>query len=284
MYRTKYYRIISVVVVIAMLFTTVSVSAFANENVDNGLNEQLTSYQDFFEDMGYETTSNAKATKLTENFNVIIDDNTTNTVEKTILENGDVLCIITEGDMTNEMLITKEGKIYIDGSLITVAEDDGEFEPLIAEYSTFVPGVSTTRAQRYEFTKTCPYGSASDYTNSTTTKKVLSLGSKTFKSILQAAWVTIVGTALGFLSVPAGAIAGLGMSVALDYMKSKYPSKNAASLKDVRSVHKTKGFTVSSSMSVAKHTTTYYYNKDYTGIIKDSSGKSSFTGYEVYTY
>lgn len=280
MCKKKYYKLISVVVVIAILFTTVNVSAFAQENKEDG---ELASYQTFFDDMGFETNMREKATEEAECFDVIVDG-TVNTIEKTILENGDVLCLIQEGDLTNEMLITKEGKVYIDGSLISVGETEDELEPLIIDYSIFVPTASVARAQRYEFTTKCPYGNPSDYTNSTTVKKVLSLGEKKFKDVLISTWATIVKAAISLISAPAAVITALGMKVALTYLKSKHPNNKAASIKDVRSVHKTKGFTVSSSMSVAKHSTTYYVNKDYTGIIKDDNGKSTFIGYEVYTY
>lgn len=281
MRRKKYTRLVSLVVVIAMLFSTINIAAFAQTNDKN---VELASYQNFFSEMGFKTKANKPATTSTENFTIETEDGISNTIEKTILDNGDIQCIIREGEMVNEMIITKEGKIYVDGSLITISEEGGEFKPLIVDYNEFVPTISPSRAQRYEFTTTCPYGKSSDYTKSTTTKKVLSLGEKKFKDILISTWATIVRAAIGLISAPAGVITALGMKVALTYLKNKHPNSKAASIKDVRSVHKTKGFTVTNHMSVAKHSTTYYVNKDYTGVIKDSNGKSVFTGYEVYTY
>ena len=71
---------------------------------------------------------------------------------------------------------------------------------------------------------------------------------------------------------------------ALEYLKTKTPSSNASSIKTVKSFHKTKGYTVKNGMSVAKYDVTYYTNSDFTSPIKNSAGKSVFSGYDVFTW
>lgn len=75
------------------------------------------------------------------------------------------------------------------------------------------------------------------------------------------------------------ALLAAGVKETFDLIKSKAPDANALSLSDYRSVHRLYGFTISSSLSVARHETTYFYNSDYTGKIG-----LSHIYYEKFTY
>lgn len=273
-------RKIAVVLSILLLLSMVNVAvAYGGENVT----ESKGSYQKLMDSLGLDTDVIKPATASEENFAINFDNDVTSIVNKTVLENGDVKISISESDLTNEVLIKPDGTTYIDGSLVTVSEDNGDFFPLQLNYEYYASTVQP-RLNDYNFTTTCPYGSASDYTDSRTYKDVVSLGTKVFSTVTQTAWISIITGLVGTLSAPASVAAGLFIAGALEYLKTKTPSSNASSIMTVKSFHKTKGYTVKNGMSVAKYDVTYYTNSDFTGVIKNSAGKSVFSGYDVFTW
>lgn len=101
-----------------------------------------------------------------------------------------------------------------------------------------------------------------------------------FKDLTFTAFYKVVAEILGLLSgVPAGVIE-TGLNNVYDMLKKQAPRSNAMGVKDYRSVHRLYGFTISSSLSVARHQSTYYYDTNYTSVI----GDAYYIYYEKFTY
>lgn len=154
-------------------------------------------------------------------------------------------------------------------------------EKSMADFSMFPDAVAPQAAQRYEIVKTCPYGNAGDYIDGATSWRNVGIGkNNTFRKITLTAFSNIICAAIGLLSSGVGAaLLSAGVKETFNLIKAKAPDANALSLKDYRSVHRLYGFTISSSLSVARHETTYFYESDYTGKIG-----SSHIYYEKFTY
>ena len=187
--------------------------------------------------------------------------------------------------------------MYIDGSLITVAETvNGKTEkkPLIANYEIMNPG-AMTRAQRNEFTTVCPYGNDEDYDDpyATYTGRVLDFGMNTFDTLTDLSFGAVVAVAItlsmptGVPAVAAGTIgflASFELDNVLDQLQERAPLGNASSIKTIRTVHQEKGYNVTSNMSVAKHRAMFFATENYTGALPNRDGEYVRIAYEVFTY
>lgn len=236
-------------------------------------------YQRIFQLMGGEVEA-AVTTDATQAYTLHLA-NTTAQIEESILPDGTIRVNIEECGLTDEILEYPDGTIYLNGDEVTI---DSYVEA--AEGAECMVGLSNNviaprAAQRYEIVKTCPYGNAGDYIDGATSWKNVGIGkNNTFRNITLTAFASIMCAAIGLLSSGVGAaLLAAGVKETFDLIKSKAPDANALSLSDYRSVHRLYGFTISSSLSVARHETTYFYNSDYTGKIG-----SSHIYYEKFTY
>lgn len=199
----------------------------------------------------------------------------TSHIDTRIDERGNQIINIVEGEKEDTLLYTSDGKLYENGNLVTDAVENRAYQA--AESQEIMP----MGGHRIYYQDSAPYGKNSDYTKSSgTVKKVLSL-SKAIKSYTVAALATVIVGVLfsGGLGIAAGLITA-GVQAIISYFKRNEPSSKAMSLKDTVTVHKTKGFNVTSSMSTDKHKITYYHNENYTGAI--SGGTSTL--WRVFAY
>lgn len=279
--RKNCIRLITLILIVSLILCSLNVIAFASDQKVKVCGV----LENYFKQMGYETQTKKSATLLNESFTLETSTGAASEINKETLPNGDISCIIKEGELTNNLTIKPDGTIYLNESLVTVSDEDtGFMEPLKVNAGVLNSQEIVPYGNDYDFVSKCPYGKASDYTNTSSHKKVISLGSTMFANLTEGVWVTLITTVVGLLSGVGGVVSSLGMGVALVYLKRNRPQDKASSIKWDRSVHK-KGFTVSNSMAVAKYDTKYYANTDYTGLIKDSKNqKSVFTGYEVFRY
>ena len=210
-----------------------------------------------------------------------LTDDITARVEESIMPDGAVRAIITEGELTNELLEYPDGRMYLDGSEVIFTSDLEITDELKADFSMFPDAVTPQVVHRYEIVKKCPYGNAGDYIVGSTTKDNVMIGKEnTIKDLTFTAFYKVVAEILGLLSgVPAGVIE-TGLNNVYDMLKKQAPRSNAMGVKDYRSVHRLYGFTISSSLSVARHQSTYYYDTNYTSVI----GNAYYIYYEKFTY
>lgn len=197
------------------------------------------------------------------------------------MPDGAVRAIITEGELTNELLEYPDGRMYLDGSEVIFTSDLEITDELKADFSMFPDAVTPQVVHWYEIVKKCPYGNAGDYIVGSTTKDNVMIGKENaFKDLTFTAFYKVVAEILGLLSgVPAGVIE-TGLNNVYDMLKKQAPRSNAMGVKDYRSVHRLYGFTISSSLSVARHQSTYYYDTNYTSVI----GDAYYIYYEKFTY
>jgi len=177
-------------------------------------------------------------------------------------ENGDQILNIIENEKTDELRFSKNGEIFLDGEVVLVEETKFGFD----SENSIDPGIAPKAAKRIYWQTGSPYDPGSYYTNQVgTTKKVLT-ASKVISAMTVAALVAIVISVLA-LTGGTAAIFSVIASGAIAYFSKNNPKAKAFSLKDVTYVHRTKGFNVTSKMSVYKHHISYYANTNYTGLI-----------------
>jgi len=267
-------RILSIVMVLVMLFSVTATSALAAEtNIGKG-EQQL-----IMEQMGYETKTLEFATATTEKFSFTTASGIDSTVEKMVLSNGDEVYNVVEGELENTLVVKPNGDIYLDGNLVKITENAVETGLMAAGDNDLV----VPRAQRHEFTDICPYGQPADYSNGSYTQRTLEF-ERILIEITEWAFIKVVCAAMSMVGIPDffGAIETI-MGNVLDAAQSLHPLDDALSMRDYRYVHGTLGFNVTSSMSVAKHITSFYAEWDYTDPIY-FNGTTVMVGYEVFTY
>ena len=98
------------------------------------------------------------------------------THEEAIMPDGAVRAIITEGELTNELLEYPDGRMYLDGSEVIFTSDLEITDELKADFSMFPDAVTPQVVHRYEIVKKCPYGNAGDYIVGSTTKDNVMIG------------------------------------------------------------------------------------------------------------
>lgn len=277
----------------ALLLCAITGNAFASttgfETVGNA--------QLFVEQLGYDVELNEKPTETSESFNIIENGIVKSNVEVTVGGDGEIIYDIVQGNITDELLIKKDGSMYIDGSLITVTETiNGKTEkkPLIANYEKMNPG-AMTRAQRNEFTTICPYGEDEDYDDPDAeyVGRVLDFGMNTFDTLTDLSFGAVVAVAIS-LSMPTGLSAitvgtigflvAFGLDNVLDQLQELTPLGKTSSVKTMRTVHQEKGYNVTPNMSVARHRAMFFATDHYTGALPNWDGEYVRIAYEVFTY
>lgn len=203
-------------------------------------------------------------TNETENGEIIIFH-----ITASVDNNGHQTLDILENGKRDIVTIDSAKNIYIDGKLVEIENVEGN--EISASEIVLMGG------HRIYWQKTAPYGKSGDYTKiSSTVKKKLTY-TKPLKDATVGALVSLICIGLGLSS--AGSLAvGFIASGVISWFGRNDPAGKAWSLKDVKYVHKSKGFNVKSNMSVYKHVFTYYGNTNYTGKI------GSGTRFQVFAY
>lgn len=190
-------------------------------------------------------------------------------ITASIDNNGQQTLDISENGKRDIVTIDSARNIYVDGQLVEIESLEGNE---ITE-SEIVP----MGGHRIYWQKTAPYGKSSDYTKKSSTVKKKLTYTKPLKDATVGALVSLICIGLGLSSGGSLAVGFIASGV-ISWFGKNNPAGKAWSLKDVKYVHKNKGFNVKSSMSVYKHAFTYYGNTNYTGKI------GSGTRFQVFAY
>lgn len=116
--------------------------------------------------------------------NSIISDIVMNTKE-----NGDVEIKITEGDLSNTLLFTKDNKVFLDGNKVTIEGESSEVKKQVQP-----------RDRSIWTTKDCPYGSKSDYSHYVDDVSIKNLGLESSIAELTAVAFSILIGAYSFFA------------------------------------------------------------------------------------
>ncbi len=185
-------------------------------------------------------------------------------------DNGDIEYNIVEDDLENNIIITEDNKIYVDGKEVTISESN----------NTQTDGIKSEtisrRANRTIWTtENCPYGRASDYS--------VYDGNISNSNV----WLTnrIVDLTYGGFGLVLGKYAPLeGITLFLtseikDGVEELDPKTQCLSYDSDLYVHKTKGAIVSGNLTVRKAKTVWYAKTNFKG---SSFRTTSFNCKEYY--
>lgn len=272
--RTK--KILSLVMVLVMAFTSTTITASAAETVLNTDGD----LQLFMEFMGYDVDVLSSCSNE-ESITYTTFEGVDGVASKMVLSNGDKVYDFKEGTVTDTIVLKANGDVYLDGNLIKIVKTS---VPTVSNASLTDNMAIMPRAQRLEFVSECPFGSRADYNDLTDNVSDNLMLEQEIRLITEAGFKMIVVAALSFATNPIiGKYLGGVFSRILSSIKKHNPYLRAFSIQYQRYVHGIYGFTVTNSMSVAKYTMVFYYDLDCEDPIY-VDGTSIVTAYQVFTY
>ena len=180
---------------------------------------------------------------------------------------------ITEGNLHNEVIITENNKVYLDGFEVKLSQEN-EIEN---EISLLANGSTIYDVDR------CPYGSPSDYTQyqGQIEQKNAELGQR-LETMTISALALLISTLVGIYVPPAGIQASIAFGVATDLItngKNSGVQSTSISWKIKRYYYKTGKFAVHGTLCVQKMVGVFFTNKNYTG---EKTNKTYFNCKEYY--
>jgi hypothetical protein len=156
---------------------------------------------------------------------------------------------VSEGEISNEIIINNDGTAYVDGNLI-----QSSIQSSGSDDTVFMNGFQ----DRYQLA--CPYGTASNYSEYARTVKNFNVDfTNMAKNLTLIAFTAVISLEVWYL----GTVWGTCYEVA-QYFKAYDPFSDAGSFVSKEYVH-TKGFFVSSTLAVRKCVLTIYSRHNYEG-------------------
>ncbi len=192
-----------------------------------------------------------------------------------VIENG-VKYIVTEGAITNELVVLNDGTMKVDGKAIVYTEQVAEMKTmnLLEANNVSSPRVSLSD---YTYLYECPYGSPSDYGQFIIQESVANVAFQQEVQFIATSLVVGIVTGMLFEKVVAGAIGGTIYETIVRHCENLDPTCDAISYKKWRYVHSEEGYYLSDvRYSLEKQKINMYSMKNFYGTI------TSMTVYEKF--
>jgi hypothetical protein len=274
-------RILILTVSVILVLTTAITPIFAEDvssqsSVDENefqlseIDNQLFEEDEFEEDVlgnTFEHLENlgvsVEASEVSEDDTLLLDAQVGSvdaTIEVLEANSEEIAMQVTEGEKTNVIEYRDDDSIWIDGSELQITETQ-----FIVDDDVVIPNSKHI----YKTTKTCPYGSASDYTHKGAVIVRNLEREKQLRTYTLIAW----GAMLSALTINAGATVSLpiiGITTGASIQSAMGTSK-IVSIEVTKYMHKTKGVNITSHKKVWKETCKYSPNKNI-------SGTTAYTG------
>lgn len=240
-------------------YTSDMPSNLLTENVST---DNLSELVNASEDLGFEVSNIA----VNENNCAVIDleyKGIESVVEVASATDQELSMKVTEGNLSNEVQVSDDGTMYIDGILVHSLVDT----------QTSAEGIVYMNAFQDTYQVKCPYGTASNY-------------SKYYRTVTDnnIDWTITCNklTTFMFAIIISGLFPTIGPTLELatilaDYFKTYDPYSDCGSYITKEYFH-TKGYFVSSTLAVRKCVSTVYSRHDFTG------GKKAVTSYFCHSY
>lgn len=266
--KTKMKRICSLVLALAMCLSVSSV-AFAIEtypNISNLVDEpvslsvraKMSSDIQQLDSFGLDQNQLVRIDTMDNTYGYIYDlgDNIISTVYVDEGSNGEVILTNIEGEKEDVVVITSDSKVFLNGLQVTTTYTSDNKRSTIA----------TPRYTMYWKTETCPYGSASDYTDYQYTSNVFSVEFYQYiEDLTMAAIIEVLKTVLPLYGEIVDMLAQIVDHIADDDITPN----TAASFREQYYYHATKGYYVSTSygtkLGVARVVMEWFTSEFYAG-------------------
>lgn len=169
------------------------------------------------------------------------------TISTETLKNGDLFVTFKEGDKYDELQFCQNGQILQEGSPITITQTVSSQK--IPNETLGTENIIVPFAHRMYYTESCPYDYAGAYTKFVSSQSKNLTFNKVISDMTVAAVCSVIIPLLISGDIPGAIITGL-VAGFIAWKNINDPYSKAASMKETAYVHKTKGFNVTSNMSV----------------------------------
>jgi hypothetical protein len=224
------------------------IKAISNSFAEDTDEEEILDVVEKIEYLGFDATDISANNELNPVITFQQNGNTSVVEVESATEDTLKMCV-SEGTISNEVIINNDGTAYIDGNLVQQCNSP-----------TSTNGVVFMNAFQDHYQLACPYGTASNYGVYARTVRNFNVDfTKMAKNLTILAFTTIISLQVWYL----GPLWGTCYEVA-SYFKTYDPFSGSGSFISKEYVH-TKGYFVTSSLAVRKCVLTLFSRKNYEG-------------------